>query len=205
MKLTPRYDRRLKLSSKSHPMDGILAFLVVIAAHLILLLLLKQTKSTVAHDIHGNEPRLAMFNVERSVTNIVPLSTKTEVTRTKRNRQALESQVSRQPAPHSSLPGMPLKKEASAPATTAPSGPLDLAIRMNDIEFSDTPKRRPSEAAFTKSESILRFHFEDRSLLGRYARMSRSAACSELRRALWSNPASAEAIIRAMEQRHCGK
>ncbi|HDS1129864.1 TPA: hypothetical protein QDZ99_000659 [Stenotrophomonas maltophilia] len=81
--------------------------------------------------------------------------------------------------------------------------PLDLAIRPDDISFKRPSLTRPVQAAFPAREPTLQVSVEDNSWMGRYARMGRRMACAELRQALASNPGSAEAIIRTMEQRKC--
>lgn len=186
--------------SMSPRVERLSALFLATAAQLALLLLLRQVADKAPGNGGNDEARVSLVFIERPLAR-APVPAVMPGALGRPGRVAGSSPPVASAAPR--RPALDVLDEGHGPAMAVAHAPLDLAIRPDDISFKRAPLTRPAQAAFPAREPTLQVRVEDNSWMGRYARMGRRMACAELRQALASNPDSAEAIIRTMEQRNC--
>lgn len=182
-------------------LEQLIAVLAVIGIHALLLLVLAGTDGYPASPTHPQDARIALLLLDRPDIEVPRSSATARSTRIPVTREADDA-----PSTPSRAVGFAAPREA--PALSMPSTPeaaLDLSVRAPEIQFSTHSLRRPVSSHFATAAPLLRLTFEDASLIGKMAGMSKRMACSELQHALASHPESAESIVNTMKQRGCAR
>lgn len=190
-------DRR----SYPSPLDQLIALLAVIGIHVFLFFVLAETDGESATPIHPRDARTALVlldspDIEVPRSPVKDLSAPIQMTREVHDAPSAPLRAVGVTAPQEG----PARSMANATDTA-----LDLSVEASAIEFSAHSLQRPVSPQFATAAPLLQLRFEDPSLIGKMARMSRNVTCSELQHALASHPESAESIVNTMKQRGCAR
>lgn len=189
--------------------ERIAALSIALAVNLLVIAYLMQAMRPERMQVSEHEQVIQVIFLDKPRLRPKTVPATHRVDRTASGHSPAIPKPARRPSPTPAVASSEALVVVTAPANPPVEDEWGLARSVSDqtpegMNFKPDPLRR-RQAPIATSTNRMHLRMQDRSIGGMLQAMTKASICRELRRALSSSPASADAILASMEKYGCGK